>query len=258
VEGSSTVDQFATGDRAGAFVVFDEQDSACVSYGTVVDGKRWFVKRATTAAAARSLRNAVVVHDAVRHDTIVAPAHVVVDVTGRPILVYKWCEGIVLNQATRHRSDRSGLARFQSLPVVEVAEALGAILSAHLAVSAAGYVAVDLYDGCFLYDFDAHVMRLIDLDEYRPGPFTVEADRLPGSRRYMAPEEHLRGAVIDERTTVFNLGRTLFHLLDSASGWRGTAAQRAVVDTATRPSPSDRFADVASLAGAWHRASGGA
>jgi serine/threonine-protein kinase len=241
----------------GAFVVFDEQDSACVSFGTVVDGKRWFVKRATTPAAARSLRNAVAVHEAVRHDTIVAPTAVLTDVVNGPVLVYPWYDGTVLNQATRHESDRSGLARFQALPIAEVGAALRAILSAHVAVAAAGFVAVDLYDGCFLYDFDARVMRLIDLDEYRPGPFAVEADRLPGSLRYMAPEEFVRGAVIDERTTVFNLGRTLHELLlDSAAGWRGDAAQRSVVDTATRPAPSERFADVAALARAWHAASG--
>ena len=31
--------------------------------------------------------------------------------------------------------------------------------------AAAGFVAVDLYDGCFIYDFDRHEMRVIDLDE---------------------------------------------------------------------------------------------
>ncbi|MFJ8828503.1 hypothetical protein [Micromonospora aurantiaca] len=122
----------------------------------------------------------------------------------------------MLNHATTGGgSDRSGLARFQRLPVAEVRAALATILDAHLAVSAAGYVAVDLYDGCFLYDFDAHRMRLIDLDEYRPGPFVLDSDRLPGSRRYLSPEELTRGATIDERTTVHALGRTLHHLLDA-------------------------------------------
>ena len=72
-------------------------------------------------------------------------------------------------------------------------------------MAAAGFVSVDLYDGCFLYDFDRHEMRLIDLDEYRPAPFVVDAERLPGSRRYMAPEEFQRGVTIDERTMAFHL-----------------------------------------------------
>ncbi|MGW5434528.1 hypothetical protein ACWET9_46705 [Streptomyces sp. NPDC004059] len=56
----------------------------------------------------------------------------------------------------------------------------------------AGFVAVGLYDGCMLYDFDEHRMSLCDLDEYRASPFVLNADRLPGSTRYMAPEEFAR------------------------------------------------------------------
>ncbi|WP_431879180.1 hypothetical protein [Micromonospora marina] len=118
-------------------------------------------------------------------------------------------------------------------------------------MSAAGYVAVDLYDGCFLYDFDAHLMRLIDLDEYRPGPFVLDSDRLPGSRRYLSPEELTRGATIDGRTTVHALGRTLHHLLDGPAGWRGTAAERAVADRAGRSDPAARHPTVAALVRDW-------
>ncbi|WP_233578680.1 serine/threonine protein kinase [Micromonospora sp. BL4] len=178
-----------------------------------------------------------------------------------PTLVYPWYDGILLNHATVHGADRTGLARFQRLPVPHVEAALDAILDAHLAVSAAGLVAVDLYDGCFLYDFSTSRIRLIDLDEYRPGPFVLDADRLPGSRRYMAPEEFVRGATIDERTTVHLLGRTLHHLLDapecwqiSSGGWRGSADQRRVVDQAITAAPADRYPDVPTLVRAWRLA----
>ncbi|WP_208641189.1 hypothetical protein [Micromonospora arborensis] len=100
-------------------------------------------------------------------------------------------------------------------------------------------------------------MRLIDLDEYRPGPFVLDADRLPGSRSYMAPEEFVRGALIDERTTVHLLGRTLHHLLDSAQGWRGNGDQRRVVDRATESAPATRYPNVPALVRAWRLAAGG-
>jgi hypothetical protein len=196
-----------------AFVVFDAQDSGCLSYGVEEAGRRWLVKTANTAEGRASLDRACAMHAAVRHPAIVRPAGMVHGPTG-PTLVYPWRDGSVLNHATVHGADRSGLTRFQHLPVSQIEAALDVILDAHLAVSAAGLVAVDLYDGCFLYDFVASRMWLIDLDEYRPGPFVVDADRLPGSRRYMAPEEFVRGAVIDERTTVHALGRALHHLLD--------------------------------------------
>lgn len=76
-----------------------------------------------------------------------------------------------------------------------------------------------------LYDLNEHRMVLCDVDEYRVGPFAREADRLPGSTRCMAPEEFVRGSLIDIRTTVFALGRALRLLLDAGDEekeWRGT------------------------------------
>ncbi|MDG4807183.1 serine/threonine-protein kinase [Micromonospora sp. WMMD1120] len=236
---------------ASAFTVFDAQDSGCLSYGVESGGHRWFVKKATTPTARLSLDRSIRLHAAVEHAAIVRPERVLDGPDGLT-LVYPWHDGNVLNHATRNGSDRTALARFQRLPLPEVVAAVDAILDAHVAVTAAGFVAVDLYDGCFLYDFDARRMRLIDLDEYRLGPFVLDADRLPGSRRYMAPEEFVRGAVIDQRTTVFNLGRTIHQLLDSPDGWRGSPAQERLATRATRATPVDRYPDVVSLTAAWH------
>jgi serine/threonine-protein kinase len=241
-------------DLSQAFAIFDEQDSGCVSYGIARGGRRLFVKTAKSTRGRESLRRAARFHQSIRHPAIVHPVEVA-DTPDGPRLTYPWCEGTVLNRATVRGSDRSALLRFQGLAVGEVVAAVSTILDAHLAVAGAGFVAVDLYDGCFLYDFVAGEMRLIDLDEYRPGPFTLEADRLPGSQRYMAPEEFRRGSTIDERTTVFNLGRTIAHLLDGPAGWRGSATQRRVVVAATEPNPARRIATVAELVGMWLRAS---
>ncbi|MEU7771054.1 hypothetical protein AB0C44_06990 [Micromonospora taraxaci] len=60
--------------------------------------------------------------------------------------------------------------------------------------------------------------------------------------------------MIDERTTVHLLGRTLHHLLDSAQGWRGAGEQRGVVERATREMPTARYADVPALVRAWRSA----
>jgi len=162
---------------AAAFTVFDAQDSGCTAYGVEALGRRWFVKKATTERARASLVRAAGLHLAVRHHAIVRP-ELILDGDDGLTLVYPWCPGTVLNHATGHGSDRSGLVRFQALPVVAVRTALDVILDAHLAVAEAGYIPVDLYDGCFLYDFDAATTHLIDLDEYRPGPFLLDAERL--------------------------------------------------------------------------------
>lgn len=233
-----------------AFAVFDQQDSGCVSYGIERRGRRLFVKTATTEEARASLGRAVALHQAVRHPAIVRPLDVVDSDDGFQ-LVYPWVDGVVLHHATTAGSDRSGLERFRRLDVDEICAALDTILDAHLAVAVAGFVSVDFYDGCFLYDFERASMRLIDLDEYRPGPFTVAGDRLPGSLRYMAPEELTPGATVDDRTTVFHLGRAVAELLGLS---RLDDTQRRLVDTATDPDPRRRLTDVERFVAAWRSA----
>ena len=236
-----------------AFAVFDQQDSGCLSYGVERQGHRLFVKSAQTAAGRDSLRRAIAFHASVQHKAIVHPVEVI-DTPDETVLIYPWREGAVLNHATVAGPDRSALERFRQLGVEFVVAAIDTILSAHERVAAAGFVSVDLYDGCLLYDFDRHEMRLIDLDEYRPAPFVVDADRLPGSRRYMAPEEFQRGATIDERTMVFHLGRTIAELLDGQRGAVAPAEQQRLVDAATQHEPEARLPTVFALVAAWRSA----
>jgi serine/threonine-protein kinase len=233
--------------------LFDQQDSGCISYGVERDGQRLFVKTAVSAGGRDSLRRAMAFHRSVRHSAIVHPINVT-DTDDETSVTYPWCPGNVLNHATMAGSDRSALGWFRRLDVDIVRGAIDTILAAHLTVAATGFVSVDLYDGCFLYDFEGHEMRLIDLDEYRPGSFTVDVDRLPGSRRYMAPEEFRRGSTIDERTTVFHLGRTIAELLDSEHGSRCSASQHRVERAATEDAPRARFQTVGALVDAWRAA----
>lgn len=245
------------------FTTFADQDSGCLAYGVAVDGERWFVKTARTTRAVRSLRRARALHGRVQHPAIIPLRHAF-DAADRPVLVYPWKNGETLYHPTRRaqpsRSDpRSPMARFRSLPLATVLNALDRILDAHRALAAAGYVAVDFYDGCILYDFAQNEVHLHDLDEYRPGPFTLRRDRLPGSTRFMAPEEHTRGATIDERTTVHALGRALRLLLDAGdteAAWRATAPQLLVVRRATDPVPSRRHPSVEALVSDWRTVTG--
>ncbi|MEU9026796.1 serine/threonine-protein kinase [Streptomyces sp. NPDC048383] len=248
--------------RTGSiFRTFADQDSGCISYGLMAAGQRWFVKGAATPGGVSSLRRAISVHEAVTHPAIVPLSHSFRTDDGLA-LVYPWMAGEVLYHPTRSRhggraAPGSPMARFRQLPLPQVHAALDLLLGAHLAVEQAGLVAVDLYDGCMLYNFNDHRMTLCDLDEYRPGPFTLQTDRLPGSSRYMAPEEFVRGSVIDTRTTVFNLGRALRLLLDAGDEekqWRGTPSQLAAIKKATAAAPEHRFRSVHSLVNAWRAA----
>lgn len=240
------------------FAVFDDQDSECLSYGVAVEGARWFVKIAQDGPTAQMLRSAAQFHAAVKHPVIVAPTRFT-DAGNRAGIVYPWVSGSVLYHPTKSRrvsrtAPDSPLRAFRAQPLETVARVLDDIFDAHLAVAAAGFVAVDFYDGCMLYDPATTAIRLIDLDLYRRGPFVVGPEPLCGSKRYLAPEERTVGATVDERTMVHLLGRTARVLMDAGDqeqAWRGTPEQLTVLVRATRPNPAERYRSVAEFVQAW-------
>ncbi len=93
------------------------------------------------------------------------------------------------------------------------------------------------------------MIHLVGLDRYR-APFINDAGGLPGSTRFMA-EEFTLGARIDERTTVFTLGRALEQFLPDVD------AVTALVLRACHPDPEGRFRAVADLEAEWARVTKG-
>jgi serine/threonine-protein kinase len=254
--------------RTGAvFATFDArtQDSGNVSFGVEAGGWRWFVKTAGDPADLAPflphgerialLLNAQRLARAVTDLALPALRGVIESAWG-PMLIYDWAEGeLVGAQGARRADPESAFQRFRRLPSDELTAAIDTILDAHLKLCGAGWVACDFYDGSVIYDFAARRTWLIDLDSYHLGPFTNEMGRMFGSTRFMAPEEFQRGALIDERTTVFTLGRMMSVFLgDGELGraeFRGSQTQHRAMTTACRPDPAARFQNVAALAQAW-------
>jgi serine/threonine protein kinase, bacterial len=254
------------------FVRFDQQDSGNISYGVEVDGARFFVKTAGHPDDTRPsldhsqrvelLRNAARLGRAYRHPALPA-LHQVIESAHGPMLVYEWAPGELLGaeRAQRHRPD-SAFQRFRRLPVECIATALDTVFEVHNLLGQAGEVAGDFYDGCLLYDFGTGRLSLVDLDNYRSGPHRNEVGRMFGSSRFMAPEEFTKGAVIDQRTTVFTLGRTILVFLSDGGlapeSFRGPRPLYDVAARACRDRPDDRYGSVPAFCAAWCTARSGA
>jgi serine/threonine-protein kinase len=246
------------------------QDSGNISWLVETGNLRFFVKSAGSAEPpARGephpyfdhagrvalLRNAVEVARSCAHPAFPALRNVIETPAG-PLLVYDAVPGELIHGTRSQRADpASAYQRLAAAPAGVRLTAFDQVVDAHVALAAAGWVACDLYDGCLLVDLADGRLWLIDLDTYRRGPSTNDMGRMFGSSTFMAPEEHELGAPIDERTTVFTLGRLLWHfgtgLSERPEDFCGTAAAAEVVRSATHPDRGDRPADVATFASAW-------
>lgn len=252
------------------FAEFGEltQDSGNVSYGVQIASERYFVKTAgrpddprpllNHAARVALLRNAVRLYESCHHHTLPRLYKVIESPSG-PLLVYQWLEGELLGAPRPRRDDpESAFQRFRRLPSSTVQTCLDAVFDLHHVLAGAGWIAVDFYDGCLIYDFKSGRLGVVDLDMYRDCPFRNEVGRMFGSSRFMAPEEFELGALIDERTNVFVMGRTaLVFLADgalNADAFRGTRALFDVVARACEPERSRRYDSVAAFYHAWRAA----
>ncbi len=241
------------------------QDSGNISYGVQIDGERYFVKTAGLPDDARPyldhaarvglLRNAVRMQADYHHPILLRVQHVIESPYG-PLLVYPWFEGELLGTPRAQRDDpRSPFQRFRSLPASNIESCLDEIFDLHVGLSGAGWIAVDFYDGALMYNFESGQLRVMDLETYRDAPFHNEMGRMFGSTRFMAPEEFELGALIDERTTVFVMGRTALIFLSDGTlnpaAFRGSEARFAVVSRACAPERSQRFDSMSAFYRAW-------
>ena len=246
--------------NANIFATFDHrtQDSGNISYGVEIDGERYFVKTAGLIdddkpfdhpSRVEVLRNAVRVAGSCDHP-VLPPLRQVIESPDGPMLFYDWVEGELV---------RNALQQIKSLPVGEIVDLLNNVYDLHVELAKSGWIANDFYDGSMIYDFDRHKVHAVDLDTYHIGPFTNDMGRMFGSTRFMAPEEFRLGATIDQRTTVFTMGRTAAILLSDNSlyrkPFRGSDAQYEAILRACNEIPDARFQTVSEFRDAWLKSS---
>ena len=254
------------------FAIFDErtQDSGNISYGVQTPQGRYFVKTAgypddpnpflSHSERVSLLRNAVRLRRSCNHRTLPS-LHQVIESPIGPLLVYQWVDGELIRvDAAMRDAPRSTFQRFRRLPSQEIIRALDLIYELHHQLAQLGWIAVDFYDGCLIYNFDRQELHVVDLDHYSKAPFINEMGRMFGSSRFMAPEEFELGARIDERTNVFTMGRTAAVLLSDGTlarrPFRGNDALHEVVHHACHDDREKRYDSMAAFFAAWMDARG--
>jgi len=234
--------------------VFDQQDSGNICFGATDGAQRWFIKYAGAPTvnfkgdpqeAIQRLQRAIPIHQALAHPCLVQPIEHGERGAGYAC-VYAWAEGECLHahwdfdRHPKYEHPQSPNVRFRQLPLEKKLACLDDIHQFHLLVAARGFVAIDFYDGCIMYDFATGKTTICDIDHYEKRPYKNRMGRMWGSSRFMSPEEFELGATIDEVTNVYTMGAAAFELLGdnqsrSAEAWVAPTALLRVAQRAVSP-----------------------
>ena len=255
------------------FVVFDKQDSGNIGFGVLKDGEKRFVKY----AGAKTMLSHTPIGDAV---SILAKQTAQYKEMAHPNLIkiisgqyigggyasyYEWSKGECLNsvwigedRATRVLNPDCAKYRFGQLPFKERLSAFGTILEFHAHVEQRGYIAVDFYEGCMMYDFSLNRMELCDIDYYEKRPYKNPIGRMWGSHRYMSPEEFVLGDTIDRKSNVFTMGAVAFDFFGgtlnrSFAKWTAGRELYDIASKATCEDRAGRYTTVVELLEVWNK-----
>ena len=233
------------------FARFDRQDSGNISFGVETAGPPGSDGLPLAhAERVALLDNAAQLAREVPHPALTPFVRSLPSAWG-PMLLYRWVDGEHLHVRRERREEPdTAWQRFLALPTSERLAVVQTLIDLHVALAKKGWVTGDFYDGCLIYNFRRKSIHVFDLDSYHQGPYRNNMGRMFGSTRFMAPEEFELARAIDERTTVFALGRTIGIFLS------GLPAMSDVIARACEADPVRRYGTVTELAGAFGQALG--
>jgi len=213
------------------FSVIDETGSGCICFGVESSEERYFFKIAgadtiegevSPAESVDALKNAVQIYRDLDHPSLI---HIrdSFQLGKLYAAVFDWADGEGLfDHWNFDKYSAENITppyqRFKKLPIDKRLNAVSDIISFLENTAAKGYVACDFYDGSLIYDFVHDKLTICDIDFFRKAPVVnTLGENYWGTKRLKAPEEYIKGAVIDEVTNVFTLGAIIFDIFGSFS-----------------------------------------
>ncbi|WP_241657131.1 serine/threonine protein kinase [Halobacillus salinus] len=260
-------------DLGYVFKVFDEQDSGNICFGVERDGKRKFVKYAgakpqdylgDAKMAVKRLKDAVPLYEELAHRNLIQYLDDFETKEGQ-VIVFDWFEGECLHPhwayppPQKYTHPESPYFKYRHLPLRKRLASFDAILTFHVFMESRGYVAIDLYDGSILYDFETGITKVCDIDFYNKGPvLNTIGEEFWGSTRSKSPEEFEKGQLINHQSNAYTLGALAYSIFGgetdrSLENWEAGEELYSVAKKATERNRSDRFSSIHRLKEEWDR-----
>ena len=243
------------------FCVFDGQTSGNISFGMQSEqygkllvkfaGAQTINSHYAPEKAVQMLKNAAPMYDILRHPALVRLAgHG--EVAGGYAMIFRWSEG-------ENLYDRKAKDRLRHQPLIARLQMLDRVFDFHLHCAQKGFVSVGFYDGNLLCDFLTGGITICDIDLYRPSPAVNDVGRMPGSARFLSPEEYDLGAPIDSLTMQYTMGALAFDFLSRDGSryedqWTADPLLFEIATRATHPDRAQRYAGMGAFLASWRAA----
>lgn len=246
------------------FRVFDQQDSGNICFGVKRGSDKLFIKYAGVKTlnydrdintAVENLKRTSNIYKDLKCDQLIKLKESFETDNGYGV-VFEWIEGENLHEHwnfdkyPKYAHQKSAYYRYKKLPIDKRIKSINEIFKFLLNVEQLGYVAVDLYDGSIMYDFDNHTTKICDIDLFRKKPTINDIGKdFWGSKRFKSPEEYILNSPIDEKTNVFNLGALIFGILGddkdhSYEKWEASKELYHIVVKAINPNREERYKSI--------------
>ena len=197
------------------FKVYDAQDSGNICFGMQNGNNRYFIKFAgapteqanvSAQEAVELMKSTVQIYQDLAHPALSGLISAE-EIGNGYAIVFEWTDAECMGKQYPESREK-----FLQLPLDVKMKIFCDILDFHAHVAKQGYVAIDFYDGCIMYDINTARTVICDIELYAKMPYVNTMGRMYGSSWFMSPEEFELGAVIDEQTNVFTMGATAFEL----------------------------------------------
>ena len=244
------------------FKVFDDQDSGNICFGMENDDGKRFVKFAgaptersnvSPQKAIDRMASTVQIYKDLAHPILANLIDTETDGGGHT-MIFEWFDADCMGRQYPHSREK-----FLQMGNEIRLQAFDDILSFHIHVAKQGYVAIDFYDGCIMYDFGERRTIICDIELYAKAPFINDMGRMYGSSRFMSPEEFQVGATLDEITNVYTMGATAFEFFGdnrdrSIERWTLSKALFDVAKKATNDERDNRQQSIGQFVAEWKTA----
>lgn len=252
-------------DIGNIFCAYTHQDSGNLLFGIETnDGDKKFIKYAGACPleyngdpqmAMNRLIYAIQIYESFKHPFLINYNYYI-NLKNGIAVIFDWFEGRGLHEhwtfnQTPKMDHNSPYSKYIHLPDNKIIQSINCIFEFLVYIESLGYVAVDFYDGSIMYDFENDITKICDIDFFQKHPLINNmGNNFWGSSRVKSPEENIKGALVDNISNVYTLGKMIIQFLKYSDILKNELFTK-MIEKAISDDRSDRYNSLLEFYNIW-------